>query len=496
MGNVTVTLSGDEARILRSIDKVIAKEKALAVAAHKAGQESKKGSDKARRGHQENQQELLKTQREMRKLSRSGQKAFGEQARAGLSKFAVGIGLIAASLAKASEQMARIDAQRQKFASAQSGGELGFRRLAQLGGGDAGKVKQFIEQSKELFSQGGASSQDQASDVIFQLQSAGENTEPNRKLVSQLFGVFSDTTGITRSAKGLQKSLGKAETGSFKEIISKSLAASGGSPALAEDLLVGATKGAPFASQLGIGDEDLLAATAVNATALGGSASEGGTRVQALLKQLNKGKDLGLRKRLRDTAKTGGLDRVLGVLEAEGFANQDKFSAEFGDRAEAFTGLTNLLNNRGDLRKLRAAQSAASQNDLVGKTILSADAADDGVFVSRQARSAKAQAGISGNAIATRKQLANVVSDRIRAHFAEKGDEQNLDTFNDLREGGVTSRLFGLAETDDKVLKRGREQGFLSEKEVQTLDRVEAHLANIAGNTQQGSLSIDPRRDK
>ncbi|HUX14920.1 MAG TPA: hypothetical protein VMW52_00515, partial [Phycisphaerae bacterium] len=111
MANVTVELTGDEARLLRSLDRIIAKEKELAASASETGRRSKgasEDSDKAR------------------------DKAFGAAAVGQLATYAASFVSIGAVIGLVTRALGEADAARQRFTQGLQGAAAAYGRLAQL----------------------------------------------------------------------------------------------------------------------------------------------------------------------------------------------------------------------------------------------------------------------------------------------------------------------------------------------------------------------------
>lgn len=483
MGQVTVTLTGDEARLVRSLQKVIDKEREVARKALEAGKASEQGQRRAQRS-------LNKTNRELDRAKQKGDKAFGSGAVGQLGKFAGALGGVSSAAGLLLKVFDEINASREKFAQSARDSELGMRSLAQLAGGDAAKLRALSGQARELYGQGGARSQNEAAGVVFQLESAGINTGENRKTFGDLFGVIDDPVTFARSARTLQAAMGSQETGNIRGILSKAFAASGKSPAQAPALLEGAARGGAFARQLGISDEDLLAATAVTATT-SGSAELGGTQAAALLKQLGRAKDPGLRAALRDVGGRSGLGGILSLLEDRGLTSQDGFTEQFGNRAEAFVALQSLRENRGLFESARDDQYSAERSDLVGRIIGSADA-DPSVRIARQRRIAEARAELAGESVGARRNLADTSYARLRAQFLAEGT-----AVGEFKAGvaGV-SRWLGTSAVGealqlgatDQVLLEGQGENLLRRDELEALRSIQQNTA--------GERLVSPGEDR
>jgi hypothetical protein len=108
------------------------------------------------------------------------------------------------------------------------------------------------------------------------LESAGAGQY--QELFTQLraAGIVEQPDIMARAAKTTITAMGEAETGTFRDLVSKAFGASKFSPALAEQLLEAASKSSVSAKGIGLSDEEILAATAVVSSAKG-RAETGGT---------------------------------------------------------------------------------------------------------------------------------------------------------------------------------------------------------------------------
>lgn len=499
MGRVTVLLTGDEVRLVKAFDRVIAKERKLAQQAMKTGKAHEQGARRADRATAG----LAKTST---KAGKANKEAFGAKSLKQLGAYAKGVLGISAAFAAVLSVINEVNAARDELARKQRDSELGMTSLVQLGGGSKKKVRALTGQARKLFAEGGAKDEDEAARVIFGLESSGGNTKANRQILSQLYGIVGDTAGFAKSATTLQTAFGKKKTGGLRKVFSKAFAASKEAPSKAPELLEAAASSAAFAKQLGLSDKDLLAATAV-ASKASGTAGIGGTRIRSLLGALGKPQKLKGGSRLaRLHLKGNSLDEILSILEERGLTNRAKFTKRFGDRAEAFQGLQSLIGNRDLFRKVRGEIGAAEKGDLTGKVIASREGLGPQEQAARAVRKAENRETLAGGNLGAQRNMADAMLSRQRALLLQgksTGDPV-IDAVSGAIGGEATAGLFkgiiGVARrfapgsVDEELIRGGAKQGTVSPEELKILTRSEEHLRRIS-ETLGGSLNGDPRKD-
>jgi len=235
MGRVTVELTGDEHRLLRSLDKVIEKEKKLGGAAADAGRKSKKAADQAKKG------------------------AKGWSA--DLAAAATGYLSIAAAASAAKKMLAELNQERKRGAQGVMAGEGSMRRLMQL--------VSTPEERKQVFGAVAATRKQAgvdkatAGNLQFALRSVG--LEKDRKLFASLYDLTGMGEGPESLARGIAKiqgNFGVGETGGARQLLNKMFRATKDSDIGAEEIAFPAAQVAQNVKKLGGGDEEFLAAIA------------------------------------------------------------------------------------------------------------------------------------------------------------------------------------------------------------------------------------------
>ena len=279
-------------------------------------------------------------------------KSFGGGARADLAGYAkglggvvAGIGLITGAFREAEE------AKNQALASLRTS-EQPLSSLAQLADTKE-EMAALVEAAKQTFAEGATKDLGSAANLVFSLQSAGAMDQ--RKMFAELGsrGLVADPAMLAKASKTLFESMGEAETGNLRDIVSKGFGASAYSPSTVEELLEASARSGPTAAALKMSDEEVLAGTAILATATG-EAARGATGLSALLKAFDKKggfKGLGL---------AGGIEKVQAMKMTD-----PEQVAWFG-RAEGLQAFRILSADMGKLGSIIAKISEAQAQDKTG----------------------------------------------------------------------------------------------------------------------------------
>lgn len=469
MGQVTIMLSGDEARLLRSLDRVVQKERELARKAAEAGEKSERGSRRAQRGHRG-------TLRAIRDLERGQESAFGARALGQLSRYTAGVLSVGGAFQAVLSQLKKLEQERDRLGQSQRQAADPLRSLAQLSLGNSGKYRQLVQASKQTFAEGGAGSLGEAANLVFALESAGALGE--RKTFSQLRGIVNDPAELARAAKAIQSSVGREETGSLRQILSKALGASGKAPSLAPQLLKAAARGGGAARLLGLSDEDLLAGTATIAE--GSTPEQGGTRLAALLQSLAK------RGGFKSAIRGGGLPAAIQQLEGKRLSDPELF--KFLGSEEAFLGFSSLRQNRGKLDEVFNAVVDAERNDAVSGAIRDASLTPEARgAMSARMQAAKLELARAGEGVSANR--ASAALDRYRAGRADPGSLSSsaMDTYLRFRRSfgdDVAIRDVELLETSfQDRLGRARRSGAFA-------PALEAYGGSVAADIELGTPAV------
>lgn len=241
MSKMVVAMSGDEAKLWQSFQKIAKKQAELEGGFKKIGQAGKKaGAD------------VVKVGDRMQKAGRQGDKAFGGDAVSQLKTF---FGTFTAGqqtvklLTKALDAMA---AARKKAAEPLKTAAMSIGALAQVT--PAAEMPQAVQETRQFYQQGGAGSLAEAYQMMFEIKSAG--AEKEKQFIARLYGI-TDQAGLLKAGGKLRSAFGAKEAGTFNQILSKGLAAA--APISGESASTGGTQvKALFSSLIGHGYADTM----------------------------------------------------------------------------------------------------------------------------------------------------------------------------------------------------------------------------------------------
>lgn len=260
-------MSSDEQRVMRSLDRIIQRERDLAVAAANAGQASARASRDATS--------------EIDKMAQSMTRAVASMAPWGSAIDALRSGY--ETVAQVLERV--ID--RQKEAANQVRGSTGLEQLGQLAGGDPAKLRELTDEARRVFSMGAGRDMNEAAGLVFGIRSAGFADRETTDLAARLYGTVTDPAGAATAIATLRASMGEAETGDFQSILAKGITTARTSPGNLDAVLKAVSRSGGMARALGVSDEQLLAMFSTVATAAG-TPEEGGTQLAALMTALGR----------------------------------------------------------------------------------------------------------------------------------------------------------------------------------------------------------------
>ncbi|MEX2171339.1 MAG: hypothetical protein WD851_18610 [Pirellulales bacterium] len=228
-----------------------------------------------------------KAEKKADEFGEAGKENLTGQAITQIKDYAHNFGAITTVIGSVTGALQELAAERQRFAEDSKGAILGEGGLAQLANTEA-EYKALLAESRALSGRLGIS-RDEGANITGQIQAAGVLEKKDREFFGDVraAGLVGDVGGLAKSAETLRASMGVGEVGSYREIVSKALAASAGAPGDVASVLEASARGGTSAMALKIRDEELLALTARTATATG-SPEMGGTQAAALLAQLDK----------------------------------------------------------------------------------------------------------------------------------------------------------------------------------------------------------------
>lgn len=375
MSDISVTFTGDEAKLVRSLVKSQKKMEKLEKAAEQVARDGKNAGDQTAKAMDRASRSTGKMRRHARGADRDVN-AMTKSAGALLGRW-LSIGAAVGAATTALREHNRIS---REAGNAVTATEPGFAKLAQIATSEQ-DLDRLIKSARGVFTAGGAATQSQASDVVFALESAGAAT--HTRFFSELFPMVAQPQVMADAAAAILTNFGQQETGGFRALVSKAFAASADSKTSAEQILEGASVSAPMAGLMGLSDEDVLAATARAAMATK-SVEIGSTQVRSLIKELfdlqNRGEMA-----FESTTLVGMVNEMQRSLDERGL----NIGQVFG-RVEATSGFETVRKESGRIRSLVRELGEAERTDLAGQKIGLTYTSGD-IFSSRAERQAVAQ---------------------------------------------------------------------------------------------------------
>ena len=411
-----VEMDGDSHKLWQAWERVINQEAKAAVGLTKIGSESRKAAKEEREMFRVSKQmydqsrtpqqryndrlakagDLFKSGRiqleaysaetraagaEMDRAGEKTQKAYGPAAQNQLKKLITmlgpGLGLLGAVrlVTKAFGEMAEA---RKEAGARLSEAEMGLGKLSQLAGGDPEKLKALVKKSVQFMAYGGAPTLGEAATTMFELESAGATTDAQVKFFAQLYGIDNPAELATAAGK-LRAGFGPKEAGTFREIMSKGVAAAAPVTGVGiNEILQASLPGASVAAELGISDEELLAAVSILAQKAK-SADVGGTQIEGLLRSLQK-------RGFVEEHKGKSLIEMLDVIRKEKMDTPELI--EYFGRKEAAAGFSRLQPKEFGER-LASINKAQADNTI--DQIIKSRAEVPAIQIPREARIAKGE---------------------------------------------------------------------------------------------------------
>jgi hypothetical protein len=387
-------MTGDELKLFKSLQKIIAQELAMEKGFGKVGKAGKQAG------------------KDLENAAKGAETAWGRAA-SKLADMGPATAVIGAAVTKV---LREIDTASEAAAGKVRGSEAGLSKLAQLAETPA-DFDRLVLRAKRLHGTGATETLDQAANLVFALESAGAGEE------EALFGkigekkLVDDAAAFAKAAATVRSAMGAEETGEFRDIASKAFGAAKFSPSAADKLLEGAATAAAPAKALALSDEELLAATAV-ISQVTGDAAQAGTQLKALLGALAKsGKFQGQ-----------SLDQIVSDIQSRKLSF-GQLSKMLGGE-EAVAGLNALTANQELFRQATAETARAQATDAAGRK-LGFSARDFPISSSQELRRQENLLELSEERIGAERNLVNAAQAEQRRRLQG--------------EGGLRGRLLGMA---------------------------------------------------
>jgi hypothetical protein len=305
MGVITFKLEGDEAKAVAAFLKVV--------------DAQKKTEDGSRQIHR---QSVMTSD------------ALTGMARAGLAEMTAWVGSIAsvtAAAALAKQMFTDLAAERRRAAEDIRKEAPGAGRLAQLAGGDPGKMRAMMEEADRSRREHGLTA-DEAHNLQFALMSMGEEKE--REYFAGFKGI-ADPRGLVESVSTIKAAFGEGPTGGTRAIANRMIAAAGLSKTTIEQFGPAVTIAAQTTREIGGTDAELLGTMAIMSRATK-DADVAGTQVAALEKTL-------IKQGLGGKGILAGVDRIQKVIDG---LDPKKAIKLFADNAEDLTAAAGMTDEQ------------------------------------------------------------------------------------------------------------------------------------------------------
>lgn len=461
MAQTVVELSGDERKLLRSYQKVRDAENQMT--------RGLKGTKRARN------------------------EAFGQKAAQEVRNFALQFFGVQKALQTVQQLYQKVRQEREKDARSQQQAFGGIGSLAQLAR-DPEHLRYLVSEARKTYRVGATKSEGAAGALQFALTSAelGEYRESVAQL--QASGVVQNAKALVDAAAAMEAALGRKETGRFREIVSKAFGASRGAPATVEQILERTALVGAQAKELGLSDEQLLAAIATIAKVSG--PERAGTQLQSMLKQIERfAIPAGAVKRGQTlTEMVAGISGQVG----EGANIQDIL----GGRQEAIVGYRTLKDNMSRFQdNIRNVNQAMEDGAFEQKVNLATNVIPS-LMAEQARRKAEAQRTLAGGPQATLTNLAEAIIDEQTAEMKQR-------TMGGWRAGAnemiarMSLALRGpRAFVREKILEqeRAERRGLkppieLSEGLLETYQEITEQLNNAAANLEDASFNSRRQRE-
>lgn len=273
MADVVITMTSDVAKVIRDLEKTAAKQQ-LQIDKMKATTAASKDSDRTI------QEGSRSSARAIDNVTKASDDLLQSLMRIGPG-FSGAMGAVEQSIQFLIQSMREANAEADQVADRMKGSAQGLAGLS----GVSATPQEYLartEKARQLFEQGVGQNVGEAADMLTALINAGAEDQADLLGKLQSHGVVADAADMARAMKQMIQTMGTEETGGFEALINKAMAAQEMAPDSADRLIAGAAEAGAGAAQLGISDEEILAATAFAGTAAG-SSQRGGTQIKALL---------------------------------------------------------------------------------------------------------------------------------------------------------------------------------------------------------------------
>lgn len=392
MGEVPVILTGDERDLVRAYQRaqdaqskyiqsvVAATDKAVAASkrhttALDAINTSLGGSIKKYLGIEEAQKAIEK----------QGNATFGAKAVAGISAVASHLHLAERAAQLLIAGFRRAAEERERLSKGLQTAEMGgLGSLVQLNPGDPKAVQRDILLAKKIMAYGGAGSLDEAGRKVFAFRSAGLS-EQEMQVLAMSSAYLPNAEESVKAASAFQAAMGRPETGSAIDIISKANAVAAKTAFQGPELMKPAARIGGIAGMLGLSDEEVMAAIGI-AGSVASSPEIGSTNVKAFLQKMIANPEI----------KKDSLSSMVAQISSQNMSPAE-LQEYLGGSVEALQGYQALASNTQQFRDMvNAAQGAQGRNNQLYQMIATAEMTPE-LRAAKAVRVAKMQADVAGS---------------------------------------------------------------------------------------------------
>jgi hypothetical protein len=344
MSTVAVEMTGDEAKLWRAQQKVLAQQTKIA-------NEYKKIAKEAREAKKAAEEQAKAQKAAMEAAQRAHENAFGTRAMSALSTYAGGFTTIAAAVGVATQALREMQRAGEEAAAKKREAAGGLGMLLQMASTPA-EYEQLKGKAKQLVRMGAATDENEGARMVFDIHAANAASEFDLLARAKQAGFLEDPGKAAKAAGTIQRSMGAAEAGTIGQILSKATAASRIAPGSMEQIAEASARSGATAQAMGLSDEEVMAATAM-AAAASGSPEQGGTQVASLLRAFASDKDY------------AGLNIRESILKAK--SENESFSemTDLLGRAEAVNALNAVGSNLGEYDQLLREIHGANERNIL-----------------------------------------------------------------------------------------------------------------------------------
>lgn len=347
MATLNVEMTGDEAKLFRSLQKIV-------------GQQNK-----MKKGFED-------VEKSGKKAGDATEKSFGQKAIKGLADFAAGLNIIKSGHDKILSVMKEIRAESEKAGKGLLEARETRAQLIQVAGGNQQEFQRLVAISNQLRTTQGLTAV-QANRLTFQAKSAG--LEQDVQFFGRLGEIgFEPTAGIEAVQK-LQAAFGvggATGAGTSQQIINKLLEAAAQSPVGAAEIARAASTASAAFANIGGSDEGLLALGAVFSETFK-SPEAANQRIKSLATQLFKKSD---QIDFQGTEPLKGLDLISNLSE---LGKQGRLTDEGGNVVD----VKKFLGEANALEAVKAFETQKKEIQGIRERLLEADRLQGGGILSR-----------------------------------------------------------------------------------------------------------------